>query len=277
MRTTFPSALVVEAFVVVALVLRGPSLAAQSAHAQAPASRYARAEAFLPWNVQALVSGNQLEPHWLDGDRFCFRGSRGLGGEFIVVDPMRGTRSPAFDHARLAAALSVAADTAFAAEKLPFTGFDFVREGKAIQLQLSDSARYTCDIAAYRCTGPEKLAGRAEDEILSPDGRWAAFSRNENRWLRAVATGEESQLSTDGEANWGYGVVPEGCCQEVTNRRSKRKVWPVVRWSPDAAHVSLCAPRRLGGSDLGAVCLRRREQARDEDRHRPDSWLLHVC
>ncbi|MBK8058831.1 MAG: DPP IV N-terminal domain-containing protein [Gemmatimonadetes bacterium] len=46
------------------------------------------------------------------------------------------------------------------------------------------------------------------------------------------------QLSTDGEANWGYAVVPEGCCQEITNRRSKRKVWPVLRWSPDSKRIA---------------------------------------
>lgn len=67
----------------------------RSAHPQASASRYARAESFLGANVQRLVSGNQLEPRWFDGDRFWFRGSRGLGREFIVVDPVRGTRSVA--------------------------------------------------------------------------------------------------------------------------------------------------------------------------------------
>lgn len=201
-------------------------------------SRYGRAESFLPWNVQALVSGNQLDPHWLDADRFWFRGARGLGGEFLVVDPVKGTRAVAFDHVRLAAALSVAADTAYTAEKLPFTEFEFLRDGKAIQFQAADSARYTCDIVAYRCTGPEKLAARPKDEIVSPDGKWAAFSRDENLWVRAVATGQETQLSTDGEANWGYAVVPEGCCQEISNRRAHRKVWPVLRWSPDSKRIA---------------------------------------
>ncbi len=228
-----------------ALVSDGSWLAAQSApapqapgHAQASTARYARADAFLPWNVQALVSGNQLDPHWLENDRFWFRGARGLGGEFLVVDPVRGTRAVAFDHARLAAALSVAADTAYVAERLPFTEFDFVRNGQAIRFNVADSARFTCDIVAYTCAAKEKATAPAKDEILSPDGRWAAFSRNENLWVRAVATGQETQLSTDGEAYWGYGVVPEGCCQEITNRRAKRKVWPVLRWSPDSKRIA---------------------------------------
>ena len=227
-----------------ARVLAGATLAtALVAHAsplaaQATTSRYNRADALLPWNVQSLVSGNEIEPRWLDGDRFWFRALRGRGGEFVLVDPARGTRAAAFDHDRLAAALSVAADTSYTAEKLPFTEFDFVRNGRAIEFQVADSARFTCDIVAYRCTGPEKLTARPRDEVPSPDGKWAAFSRNENLWLRSTATGEEVQLSTDGEANWGYAVVPEGCCQEITNRRQKRKVWPVVRWSPDSRRIA---------------------------------------
>lgn len=200
--------------------------------------RYNRAAARMSWSVQALVSGNQMEPRWFDGDRFWFRGARGLGGEFIVVDPVRGTRALAFDHARLASALSVAADTSYIGDKLPFTEFAFVRDGKAIQFQVADSIRYTCDIVAYRCAGAEKATAPARDELLSPDGKWAAFSRHENLWVRNIASGQESQLSTDGEANWGYAVLPEGCCEEITNRRAKRKTWPKLRWSPDSKRIA---------------------------------------
>ena len=221
-----------------ALVTHASLAEAQGGHPQSTSARYARADAFLPWNAQALVSGNTLDPHWLEGDRFWFRAARGNGGEFLVVDPARGTRTVAFDHARLAAALSVAADTAYTGEKLPFTEFEFLGNGQSIRFNVADSARFTCDIMAYTCAAKEKAVAPVKDEIRSPDGKWAAFSRSENLWVRNVATGEEVQLSTDGEANWGYAVVPEGCCQEITNRRSRRKVWPVLRWSPDSKRIA---------------------------------------
>ncbi|MBL8983669.1 MAG: DPP IV N-terminal domain-containing protein, partial [Gemmatimonadetes bacterium] len=202
------------------------------------ASRYSRAAAMLPQAAQSLVSGNQLDPRWLDGDRFWYRGARGLGGEFIVVDPVRGTRAPAFDHARLAAALSVASDTAYTPTRLPFTEVEFARDGRSIQVQVADSVRFTCDIVAYRCNAPEKLGARPTDEVPSPDGKWVAFVRGENLWVRNLASGQESQLSTDGETHWGYGVQPEGCCQEITNRRARRRMLPVVRWSPDSRRIA---------------------------------------
>jgi hypothetical protein len=45
-------------------------------------------------------------------------------------------------------------------------------------------------------------------EVRSPDGRWAAFERDENLWVRSIATGEETKLTTDGEADFGYAVNP---------------------------------------------------------------------
>jgi len=219
------------AFSIVALPLA-------SLRAQVNATTYARAEAFLPWNAQTLTSGTEVSPRWLDGDRFWFRGRRLDGFEFVLVDPTRGTRAAAFDHERLAAALSTAADTAYLGAKLPFSEFEFVQDGRAIQFQVADSVRWTCDIVAYRCTGPERLAARPRSEITSPDGKWVAFERNENLWVRNVATREEAQLSTDGEKDYGYAVVPEGCCQEITNRRRSLHPPPVLRWSPDSKRIA---------------------------------------
>lgn len=213
-------------------------LAAPAARAQVTTTDYARAEAFLPWNAQTLVSGNEVTPRWLDGDRFWFRGRRGDGHEFVLVDPARGTRAPAFDHDRLAAALSLAADTAYVGRKLPFSEFDFVQDGRAIQFQVTDSLRWTCSLASYVCTGPDSAAARPRHETRSPDGRWVAFERDENLWVRSIETGQETQLSTDGERDRGYAVVPEGCCQEITNRRRKLRPAPVLKWSPDSRRIA---------------------------------------
>lgn len=214
------------------------ALAPGTAPAQVTANHYARAEAFLSWNAQTLVSGTEVAPRWIDGDRFWFRGRRLDGHEFVLVDPARAARGPAFDHHRLAAALSRAADTAYVGGKLPFTEFEFVAEGRAIQFQVADSIRWTCDIVAYTCAGPDSAAAFPTHEVRSPDGRWAAFERGENLWVRNLQTREEIQLSTDGEADWGYAVVPEGCCSVITNRRRKFRPPPALRWSPDSRRIA---------------------------------------
>src|SRR5690349_7518809 len=108
---------------------------AAPARSQVTRDDYARAERMLLWNAAALVRNASVQPHWIDGsDRFWYRRETADGGEFVVVDPARGTRRPAFDHARLAAALSRAADSAWTAEQLPFDSIAFVDAARALEV-----------------------------------------------------------------------------------------------------------------------------------------------
>ena len=57
----------------------------------------------------AWPSGDKIKPQWIDGGaRFSYGVSNGAGERFVLVDPAAGIREPAFDHARLAAALAAA-------------------------------------------------------------------------------------------------------------------------------------------------------------------------
>src|SRR6476620_8692138 len=78
----------------------------------APAQRQGRGQ------VQAGVYNSRIEPHWFQGDtRFWYRNDlRGGAKEFVVVDAEKGTRQPAFDHKKLADALSRAAGSEYKAE-----------------------------------------------------------------------------------------------------------------------------------------------------------------
>ena len=72
---------------------------------------YRAAEQLLrrPARPGELVIGDKIRPRWLDGGtRFWYAVAGGAGRRFVLVDPAAGTREPAFDHARLAAALAAA-------------------------------------------------------------------------------------------------------------------------------------------------------------------------
>lgn len=211
---------------------------ATPASAQTTATDYARAERFLGWNARNLVSGDQVSPRWMEGDRFWYRNHVKDGYEFFLVDPARGTRAPAFDHDRIAAALSVAADTSYVGHKLPFQEIELLSGGDEVRFYLADSVRWRCDLRVYRCTGPDTVPKPPVTETASPDSQWVAFERDENLWVRALASGEEIQLTTDGEPNYGYAVQPEGCCSVVTNARQKRELPPVLAWSEDSRRIA---------------------------------------
>ncbi len=75
------------------------------------------------------------------------------------------------------------------------------------------------------------------DESLSPDGRWAAFQRNHNLWVRSTDTNQEVQLTQDGVRDLAYGGRGEGFQGSATARRLNRKLPPAVVWSPDSRRL----------------------------------------
>jgi dipeptidyl-peptidase 4 len=207
-------------------------------HAQSTLADYQRAEQFLGWNARQHVAHDQVEPVWLDGDRFWFRDRLGDGHRFVLVDPDRNEQRPVFDHDRLAASLSQAADTALEGRKLPFDRFRFVDEERAVQVVLPGDRAWTCSLTDYRCTGPEEWEEPGTGEAVSPDGRWIAFQRDWNLWVRSVETGEEFALTEDGEEFWGY-ATNDQCCAQVTAPRQGMERPPVLRWSPDSRRIAV--------------------------------------
>src|SRR5215510_575372 len=86
------------------------------------------------------VFRDRITPHWCASDqRFWYRNDLRDGAkEFVAVDAERGVREPAFDHAKLAAALSKAAGKDFRADKLPFDNIAFVEGGKVVAFKVGD-------------------------------------------------------------------------------------------------------------------------------------------
>ncbi|MGH7468021.1 MAG: DPP IV N-terminal domain-containing protein [Longimicrobiales bacterium] len=199
---------------------------------------YQRAEQFLGQNSRLLVAGEAVRPVWLPGsDRFWYRNNTGAGAEFLIVDPVARTRQPAFDHARLAAALSVANDTSYEPNKLPFQTFEFTDNGRSLQIELDTLRSTTCDLASYTCTRLVRPARKPVSEVRSPDGKWVAFTRNGNLFVRPATGGDEIQLTRDAQPDYGY-ASPIGCCDQVTSVRQRRERRPVLLWSADSRKIA---------------------------------------
>jgi dipeptidyl aminopeptidase/acylaminoacyl peptidase len=107
-----------------------------------------------------------IVPHWFDNNRkFWYRNSlRGGASEFVLVDAEKGVRQPAFDQAKLAAALSKAINQEIKAGHLPFTNIDFVPSGTAVKFDVAGKI-WSCDLNTYRCTP----VGTNEERKASPD------------------------------------------------------------------------------------------------------------
>src|SRR5205807_1241365 len=82
----------------------------------------------------------RISPHWFQNDtRFWYTNDlRGGAWEFILVDPEKGTRAPAFEHLKLAAALSKSSGQEFKADRLSLSDLEFIENGRAIQFKAAD-------------------------------------------------------------------------------------------------------------------------------------------
>ncbi len=67
------------------------------------------------------------------------------------------------------------------------------------------------------------------DSVLSPDGRFAAFIRDFNLWVRDMPSGQDRPLTTDGIRDFGYATNNAGWIKGDA---------PVLLWSPDSKKIA---------------------------------------
>jgi dipeptidyl aminopeptidase/acylaminoacyl peptidase len=218
------------------------------ASAQGTAADYARAEGYRERTAGLIIDDADL-PVWLaKGDRFWYRKSVEGGHAFVMVDAATRSKRPAFDHDRLAAALSRAMHDTITGVTLPFRGFSLLDGDSAIEFAVGGGPgggrpvvtreRWRCTITDYVCDraavvrdtswraqrnwGGGLFGDRGEAPNRpqrSPDGKWEVFIRNYNVFLRRAGEGEGVMLSTDGSEGDAYDAAS-------------------ISWSPDSRHIA---------------------------------------
>ncbi len=223
------------------------------ANAQGTLADYERA-AGLRERYQGLVVNAPDRANWIEKThRFWYRKSVKGGYEFIVADAETLAKKPAFDHEKLAAALSevlAPGDEAITAVRLPFNEFNFVDGERAIEVN-ARGARWRCDLAAYKCRRSEgpafgRFGGRGggatgaltgipgprynappprdaklspDGKLISPDDKWEAWVNNFNVWVRPKGKRDGFALSYDGSEGNYYAMAS-------------------LAWSPDSKMIA---------------------------------------
>ncbi|TCC45096.1 S9 family peptidase [Kribbella capetownensis] len=199
---------------------------------------YQAAEQLLrrPARPGELVVGDKVRPQWIDGGaRVWYAVSNGAGKRFVLVDPEAGTREPAFDHARLAAALTAVSGQEVDPESLPFMGIALA--GNAVEFD-AFGEYWRCSLDTYTCERAEFTPPGNPLEVPSPDNKVAVSRRGHDLWARSLSDGREWALTTDGEPDYQYGAGPAS----TGNSTLLRKIGlpylpPAVAWSPDSSKV----------------------------------------
>ncbi|HUM04387.1 MAG TPA: DPP IV N-terminal domain-containing protein [Terriglobales bacterium] len=205
-----------------------------SAFSQGTLDDYRRAQQFLPPNLQRIVTNAEVIPHFLgETSRFWYRRSEHGGKQYFLVDPVTKTRTPLFDHARLATGLARAAHREYSPANLALDNLEVSADLATIRFE-TDGGFWKCMLATGECT---KDTAQGKKPGMSPDGAWIAFVRDYNLWLRSTLSGQEVALTHDGEKDYDYATeLPEG--KFLIEQASKGVVPPAqVFWSPDSTRL----------------------------------------
>jgi dipeptidyl-peptidase 4 len=194
------------------------------------AADYAHAEKFMGYNANPLVY-HAVHPAWTTGEFLWYRDTGADGVRFVLFDPAKLSKEPAFDHTRLAAALSVAAGRKYEADKLPFNAIELSADSASVSFS-AVGRRFRCDRQGSQCAveqGAAATGGRGRTDAPSPDQKKTAFIRECNLWVRDIATGKETQLTTDGVKDNSYALDNAGW---VKSDRA------ILVWSPDSKKIA---------------------------------------
>ena len=199
---------------------------------------YAKAENQLGYNTQKFVDRGNVTPNWLPGDKFWYRVLTPNGSEFIMVDPAKGTKTAAFDHDKLAKAISAATGRSYTASMLPFQTLSYSTDGKVISFN-AERKQWKYDLQSGTVTsdstdnsGMQRGQGGFRNrnlEVVSPDKTKAVFIKDYNLWVRDIKTNEQRQLTKDGVKDFGYATDNAGW---------RGSDGAIVRWSPDSKKIA---------------------------------------
>ncbi|WP_316795823.1 S9 family peptidase [Pedobacter agri] len=93
-------------------------------------------------------------------------------------------------------------------------------------------------------TPPPSRRRGGGNEILSPDGKKAILIKDYNLYVKDVASGKLTQLTTDGIKDYGYATDNAGW---------KHSDAPILRWSPDSKKITTFQQDQRNSKDMYLV------------------------
>jgi dipeptidyl aminopeptidase/acylaminoacyl peptidase len=252
---------------VVAAIVGVSQLASRTtAQGQDVKAAYDRAES-LGRRTQGLAVNLPENPNWVENStRAWYRKAVKGGNEFVLVDAAAKTKAPAFDHARLAAALGTAANQKYTALELPFTTFTFVDNERAIEFTVAPAGggragggggggrqgggapgvtqpRYRCTLTDYLCT-------RATGTPPAPQGQGRGGGGGGRGGRAGGGPSQEPQVRVSPNQkfealiqNYNIYVRPvgqprAGFMLSTDGSEGNAYTFASIRWSPDSNKIA---------------------------------------
>ena len=271
-------------------------LLAFSSVAQQPTSKgnYELAARFSPDKLKKMIFSTSVDPHWMKkSDRFWYEYETTQGKRWVVVDPLRRTKTPLFDADKLAAELTKAVKDPFDGQHLKLDNMKLLGDENTLQFTVKSTAEVLkkdwAELKAKNKSAKDSLEKKVHTfqfnltsqqlkEIetvkeparlawanIAPDSSKVVYVKNFNlywmdkaNFLKAVkdlkdTTLVEQALTTDGVADYEYGWGDRGEDNVEVEKKKKDRKRAPVLWSADSKQFILTRSDQRAVKDLWVI------------------------
>ena len=114
-----------------------------------------------------------VTPRWLEtSDRFWYSYNTREGRRFMLVDPVKKTKAPLFDHAKMAAALTTITRIPYDAQHLPFTQVRFIKNDAAFEFEVQVPRDAVIPTTKPKAITTDQQGGGGERRADSTSSTW---------------------------------------------------------------------------------------------------------
>lgn len=189
---------------------------------------YERANA-LASRTQNKVYKSRIQPYWFgDNARFWYRNDLADGKrEFVLVDAKAGSKKPAFDHKRLAVALTKTLEKQIDPDKLPFNRIQYATDNRGVLFTI-DRKTWRCNLETYALEEAKAAIDEANNSLAIPAARPSRRTGEETSIVFINKTTGSIRLHwVDTEGNRvAYDTINAG--EQLDRRTFGGHVWVVV-------------------------------------------------
>jgi dipeptidyl aminopeptidase/acylaminoacyl peptidase len=255
---------------------------------------YELAARFSPDQLKKMIFSTSVDPHWMKkSDRFWYQYETSQGKKWVVVDPVRRTKTPLFDADKLAAELTRAVKDPFDGQHLKLDNMKLLADENTLQFTVKSTAdvlkKDWAELKAKNKTAKDSLEKKVHTfqfnltsqqlkEIetvkeparlawanIAPDSSKVVYVKNFNlywmdkaNFLKAVkdlkdSTLVENALTTDGVADYEYGWGNRGEDNVEVEKKKKDRKRAPVLWSADSKQFILTRTDQRKVKDLWVI------------------------
>ena len=267
-----------------------------SSVAQQPAYKgnYELAARFSPDKLKKMIFSSSVDAHWMKkSDRFWYEYETSQGKKWLLVDPVRRTKTPLFDSDKLAAELTRAVKDPFDGQHLKLDNMKLLADENTLQFTVKSTAEVLkkdwAELKAKNKNSKDSLEKKVHTfqfnlisqqlkEIetekeptrlawanISPDSSKVVYVKNFNlfwmdkaNFLKAVkdlkdTTLVENAITKDGVADYEYGWGDRGDDNVEVEKKKNDRKRAPVLWSADSKQFILTRTDQRKVKDLWVI------------------------